>query len=86
MFEIGFWKHVGSKMAPLRSHLGQPAETGLLAIASKTRRRRYSLYFQSKLSFPSWTSRVRVPSPAPSFQRDSAFALGLRQRLMEPVY
>jgi hypothetical protein len=26
------------------------------------------LYFQSKRRFPSWTSRVRVPSPAPSFQ------------------
>src|SRR3974390_1908735 len=25
------------------------------------------LYFQSKRRFPSWTSRVRVPSPAPSF-------------------
>jgi hypothetical protein len=31
---------IGSKMAPLRSRLGQPAETGTLAIASKTRRRR----------------------------------------------
>src|SRR5579872_7038656 len=25
------------------------------------------LYFQSTVIFPSWTSRVRVPSPAPSF-------------------
>ena len=24
-------------------------------------------YFQSALSFPSWTSRVRTPSPAPFF-------------------
>ena len=26
------------------------------------------LYFQSTVDFPSWTSRVRVPSPAPCFQ------------------
>ena len=26
------------------------------------------LYFQSRFRFPSWTSRVRVPSPAPYFQ------------------
>jgi pimeloyl-ACP methyl ester carboxylesterase len=47
------WRHVDSKMAPLREPLGQPAKTGTLAIASKTRRRRDSLYFQSTLGFPS---------------------------------
>jgi hypothetical protein len=26
------------------------------------------VYFQSTVIFPSWTSRVRPPSPAPSFQ------------------
>jgi len=29
----------------------------------------YVFYFQSKVSFPSWTSRVRSPSPALSFSR-----------------
>jgi NADPH:quinone reductase-like Zn-dependent oxidoreductase len=37
----------GSKMAPLREPLGQPAETGVLAVASNQRRRRQILYFQS---------------------------------------
>src|ERR1039457_6801341 len=27
------------------------------------------LYIQTNAIFPSWTSRVRVPSPAPSFQQ-----------------
>jgi hypothetical protein len=31
----------------------------------------YVLYFQSTVDFPSWTSRVRVPSPAPVFQSHS---------------
>ncbi len=25
----------------------------------------YVVYFQTAVNFPSWTSRVRVPSPAP---------------------
>jgi len=30
------------------------------------------LYFQSKRRFPSWTSRVRTPSPAPFFHNNLA--------------
>jgi hypothetical protein len=29
----------------------------------------YGLYFQFTVIFPSWTSRVRFPSPAPFFQQ-----------------
>src|ERR1039457_5331156 len=32
------------------------------------------VYFQSTVIFPSWTSRVRVPSPAPSFQQLACLA------------
>jgi hypothetical protein len=46
-------------MAPFRNPRSQPAETGMLAIALNPRRRRYILYFQSRLRLPSWTSRVR---------------------------
>jgi len=38
--------------------------SGLLS-PSVNARRRHSLYFQSAVNFPSWTSRVRVRSPAP---------------------
>jgi len=40
-------------------------KTGEVGVVRNKRRRRYSLYFQSTVNFPSWTSRVRVPSPAP---------------------
>src|ERR1022692_4555788 len=36
--------------------------SGNVAMAAKV------LYCQTTTVFPSWTSRVRVPSPAPSFQ------------------
>jgi hypothetical protein len=33
----------------------------------------FVLYFQTRPDFPSWTSRVRVPSPAPCFQQVSLY-------------
>ena len=55
-----------SILAPLRGGRSQDAETGCVAVARISRRKRQILYFQSVVNFPSWTSRVRVPSPSPS--------------------
>ena len=58
---------VCSITAPLRTPLEQPFENAVVYIAGNQHRRRYVLYFQTTSSFPSWMSRVRSPSPAPSF-------------------
>ena len=49
---------------------------------------RHVLYFQSKRRFPSWTSRVRTPSPAPSTERGPlSFTVGsfLPSRMVPPT-
>ena len=62
-----------SKTAPLRSASNQAVENRILAKARNEHHGRQSLYFQSTVSFPSWTSLVRVPSPAHKSFRISNF-------------
>ena len=59
----------GSIFAPLTRAPEQCLENRGVSIAKNGCRRRYVLYLQSTCNFPSWTSRVRSPSPAPTLQR-----------------
>ena len=54
------------RFAPLRGCVRQILETQCFQIAGNQHRRRYVLYSLTIAAFPSWMSRVRFPSPAPS--------------------
>ena len=54
-----------SIFVPFAERLEQNPRSGVFVYAGNSRHGQHVPYFQSKCSFPSWTSRVRVPSPAP---------------------
>ena len=54
-----------SKTAPLRKASNQAVENRIVSKARNEHHGRQILYFQSMVSFPSWTSPVRIRSPAP---------------------
>src|ERR1017187_8828371 len=58
-----------STTAPLRNASNQAVENRIVSKARNEHHGRQILYFQSMVRFPSWTSPVRIRSPAPSFQQ-----------------
>jgi hypothetical protein len=70
-----------SVCAPLRTGPKPRVKTGLFSIARKRCRKRNVLCFQFAVVFPSWTSRVRVPSPAPFFNN-----LGIPTKPVTPCH
>src|SRR2546425_11647862 len=57
----------------LSRKMSQVAETPLMQMNRINAIDAYVLYKQTRSSFPSWTSRVRSPSPALSFQQLNRF-------------
>ena len=53
-----------STSAPLIDDASQLFENSVVSIVRNQRHRSQIIYYQSNTSFPSWTSRVRSPSPA----------------------
>ena len=54
-----------SIFVPFAERLEQNPRFGVFVAAGNSRHGRHVLYFQFRFGFPSWTSWVRVPSPAP---------------------
>src|SRR5882762_11801231 len=61
-------RFVCSVCAPLRTAPQHRVKTGYSLSPERGAWKRNVLCFQFTVVFPSWTSRVRTPSPAPSFQ------------------
>src|SRR5215831_11559885 len=55
--------------APLISMRQQAFENSVFSIVRNRRHRSYIIYSESNTDFPSWTSRVRSPSPALRFKK-----------------
>ena len=57
------------RLCSVKSRAKAQSENWVFSIARTRCRKRNVLCFQFTVVFPSWTSRVRIPSPAPYFQQ-----------------